>query len=151
MTYDLYLKNKIYFIISFLSLSLSRSLSAVISFSLNSCDFFLRFFVPTLEKLETNLLYLQQQKKKKRKEEQVKAKRKSQVTRVCLYQGLPFHSTIVQRVFKHIAYALLFSRLLDVARWIRLRQAHMSADTVIFFMYTLKKYFIFKNPFFKFK
>ena len=29
-------------------------------------------------------------------------------------QGLPFHSTIVQREFTHIAYALLFRRLSDV-------------------------------------
>ena len=32
---------------------------------------------------------------------------------LCLDQGLPFHSTIVQREFTHIAYALLFSRRSD--------------------------------------
>ena len=37
----------------------------------------------------------------------------TQQTVIYLNQGLPFHSTIVQREFTHIAYALLFSRRSD--------------------------------------
>ena len=49
-----------------------------------------------------------------------------------LGQGLPFNSTIVQREFTHIAYALLFSCRLD-----------MSSDAIFFFCFTLKEYFMF--------
>ena len=47
----------------------------------------------------------------------------------------------MHRGFTHIAYALFRS---DFGR---LRQAHMSADAKIFFMFTLKKYFILNKYF----
>ena len=59
---------------------------------------------------------------------------------ITLHQGLPFHSTNVQREFTPFACALLFSR----------RSAHMSADAIIFFfqVYTQKIFYVKNFSFF---
>ena len=65
--------------------------------------------------------------------------------RICTYiylvQGLPFHSTIVQKEVTHIAYALLFSRRSDC-------ESAQIGGCYFFFMFTLKNYFMLKNSFF---
>ena len=54
-------------------------------------------------------------------------------------QGLPFYSAIVLREFTYIAYALLFSHRLDCDK---------HTCYIIFFMFTLKKYFMLKKSIF---
>ena len=56
---------------------------------------------------------------------------------VYLVQGLPFHSTIVQREFTHIPYAFLFSCRSDFDKHTCWRMLYN-----FFSMFTLEKYFM---------
>ena len=56
-------------------------------------------------------------------------------------QGLPFHRTIVQREFIHIAYALLFSRRSDCDKNIYQRMLNL---LLFFFLNLLSKIFYVK-------
>ena len=60
-----------------------------------------------------------------------------------LNQGLPFHSTIVQKEFTH-------SLCFFIKSSIRLRQVQMQRllEYFLFLMFTLKKYFMLKKYFF---